>query len=1031
MTSDEIQALVGHPDYYNRYDPAKEWEYLALISGRGMQAAEGNELQHMIEAKITALGNAIYANGTVIEGCEISVDAALKTVHLTGGRVFLGGLVRTVKPATVQIPGDDDVRIGIWCRAKVVTEHEDASLLNPAKNMPMYRLPGAYRIVVTAEWGTDGDNLHVPFYPIYTISGGNLVTQITQEQLPDYMDALARYDRDSNSHYVVEGLDVTALPNADPTDDGTKQTYSIAEGLAHIRGYEARLSHSVRLVVDADADLYEVTSEAHQYDGGPGSVIIPVHQSPIETVKSVRVTKSATVELTHGSYAGCSDPLPDTSVIKIVEVKQGGSLYAQGADYRLDANTVNWEFEGDEPAPGSKYSVTYHYRTNVAPDDSSPTGITLSGLVEGSLVELDYSYRMPRKDIIVMFRDRSVTLVKGIPHRYAPVLPATPPDAICLATVDQTWTELPVVRNVAVVATRMDDLQEMRRAIRDLYSLSAEDRMRVDAMLAAPTSAFGVFVDPLFDDDMRDKGTPQTALIAGQMLQLPMDVSMHSMGTGGDLALEYTPEVIIDQPMHTKSMQVNPYMAFDPMPARVTLTPAIDRWTEEVRYSFSGSSSSRSVSLKEDVVGTLREIRVKISAEGFGYGEPIRVIFDGLEVPCDTAASDDEGRFVGTIQIPPGIPTGTKLVRLQGSHTVGEAFFVGIRNIRTITTVIRWEPFRRVDPLAQTFSLTEARHVAGMDLFLARKGISPLRIEIRETALGVPTQTTLASCTLQPDVLTQGAFNRSMFPTPVYLAADVEYALVLLADTADHEVGIVEMGDWEPATGWVRSQKYQTGVLLSSSNASTWTAHQSADMAFRLLGAVFEADRVRTVDLAEMDMTGVTDLMPLAEVVRTGIDTDVTFVIFKEDTEIARVQAGQALAFDVPLEGMYSVKAELFGSTKYSPILGRDPQMVTGTIGRTGDYVSRAFRCGVGKRVMVTTEELVPSGASVEVYVQTAPGVWTKGEVDEEDPIGSGWIRRHRFVPCDTSITKIKIVVAGSAAARPKVRAISGVILSA
>ena len=80
---------------------------------------------------------------------------------------------------------------------------------------------------------------------------------------------------------------------------------------------------------------------------------------------------------------------------------------------------------------------------------------------------------------------------------------------------------------------------------------------------------------------------------------------------------------------------------------------------------------------------------------------------------------------------------------------------------------------------------------------------------------------------------------------------------------------------------------------------------------------------------------------------------------------------------------------------------------------------------------MVTTEESVPSGATVEVFVQTATDVWTKGDVSEEEPVGSGWHRRHRFVPCGAAVTKIKIVLTGSAAARPKVREISGVVLSA
>lgn len=1027
MDASELKSQIGHGDYYNRYRKDKKWSYIGLIAGRAIQSAEANEVQNIIEDKIKALGNAIYSEGAVISGCDISLNTELKVARLEPGRVFLDGLVYEVEAAELNIPGAEEVKIGIWLKRRTITELEDATLLCPAKNMPMYRMPGGYRVVISAEWGLDLDNLSAPFYPIYVISGGEIVRQANTEKNLDYLDALARYDRDSHGHYIVEGLTVTALANADSADNGKKQTYSISEGLAHIRGYEVKLSHAVRLVVSEEADLYEVTSEAHQYESNGASATIPVHQTPIEDVRSVRVTKERTVELTHGTYTGSSDALPDTSVIKLVEVKQGGTTFAQGADFRLDANKVNWELEGTEPAPGSRYTVTYHYRTNVAPDETTSTGIVLSGLVEGSLVELDYTYRMPRKDLIVMYRDNSITMIKGIPHRYAPVFPDTPPDAICLAEVTQTWVGLPEVRNVAVRAVKMSTLQKMLSSIQDLYNLSGRQEMRVDAMLSAPTSAFGVFVDPLFDGDMRDKGTPQTAMIADEMLQLPMETELHNIPTGGELTMEYDPVVLIDQPMHTKAMRINPYMVFDPMPALVTLAPASDRWTDTLRYSLQSTKNQTTTSFSEDAGGTLRQIDVRISASGFGYGEPVRVVFDGIEVQCATTQADETGKFEGTFRIPGGVPTGKKIVKLVGTHTTGAATFVGIRDVRTI---INYYTPARVDPLGQSFVLDENWHGVGMDFYLSKKGVSPIQVEIREMQLGLPTTNVVASARIEPEKLKEGEFNRIFFDTPAFLSADTAYALVLLCDTADHEVGIVELGDWDPESGWARFQRYSPGVLFSSANASTWTPHQAADLAFRFLGAKFR-EGTRRVELAALDLTGVTDLAALAEVERTGATTDVTFVLEKEGAEVVRLQAWQALAFPAPLEGEHKLYADIFGSERFSPILGRDPQLLSGKIGTTGSYVSRAFVCGNGKKVMVTLEEFIPSGASLEVSVMTGPDTWSVASMNDEDPIGDGWYRRRYFVPCSHATTKIKLMLSGGAAARPKVRKISGVVLSA
>ena len=987
MAVDELKALVSNADYYNRYDKDKHWDRIAVIAGRAMQAAEFNELQEIFEEKIKGIGNALYAEGTVIEGCDISFDPETKTVNANGGRIFLDGLVYEVEAATLTVPDVEAVQVGIWKRSRTVTEYEDATLRDPSVNTPMYRMEGAYRIVTKAEWGLNTDGVDMPFFPVYGISGGEMVTQFQEKTSPEYQEALARYDSHAHGHYVVSGLRVTVLESP----IAGQQVYSVSEGEAHIEGREASLSHSTRLVVDELPDLYEVKSEVHRFSSSNGGVIAVDH-TPIEEIKQVRVTRERTVTLTHGSYTGCTDELPDTSVFEVVQISQGALVFDEGTDFYLASNRLSWAPSGQEPAPGSRYAVTYHYRLNVEPDASTKRSITLSDLVEGSLVELDYTYRMPRRDIIVMYQDRSIGIVRGIPHRYDPVLPLTPPEAIRLAEVTQTWMGLPEVKNAAVQVEPMNSLNSMQSQIVDLYSLVARSEQRFDAVLSAPSSAYGVFVDPLFDDDMRDAGTPQTALIADQTLQLPLDTDVLSLSLTRDLSLDFTSEVLISQPSHTKSMKVNPYQAFDPLPPEVTLDPAVDHWTENIARSVvSGSgNASRYAGAATSVAegGTMRQATVEVSASGFGPNEPVTVIFDGVEVACSSSQADGAGDFSGAFTIPAGIPTGTKLVTLQGTHTVGSAYFVGTHEVKTtINYYVRY--YYNPDPLAQTFTLPESRHAAGVEFWLEKTGASKLRVDIREVSLGVPTQIVLASCVLNPSDLTEETWNRAVFDTPAFLQAGTMYALTFLTDAADTELGITELGDWDPDNGWVTSQAYQTGVLLSSSNADSWTPHQTADMAFRLLGANFSPRR--TVELGPLDLTGVTDLMPLAEVQSTGAETAATFILTKDGAEVARMQAWQTVSFDAALTGEHVLSVELSGDAKHSPILGRSPQLLTGKVGTTGDYVSRSFACGADKRVMVSTVEYVPGDSSVAVYVETASGTWTQAEGGEEEPVGDGW----------------------------------------
>ena len=42
----------------------------------------------------------------------------------------------------------------------------------------------------------------------------------------------------------------------------------------------------------------------------------------------------------------------------------------------------------------------------------------------------------------------------------------------------------------------------------------------------------------------------------------------------------YTHRAALSQTARTSSMLVNPYNAYDPLPRKCTLTPAVDRWTD-------------------------------------------------------------------------------------------------------------------------------------------------------------------------------------------------------------------------------------------------------------------------------------------------------------------------------------------------------------------------------------------------------------------------------------------------------------------
>lgn len=178
--------------------------------------------------------------------------------------------------------------------------------------------------------------------------------------------------------------------------------------------------------------------------------------------------------------------------------------------------------------------------------------------------------------------------------------------------------------------------------------------------------------------------------------------------------------------------------------------------------------------------------------------------------------------------------------------------------MNTITTI--W-----VDPLAQTFVLDKATQLAGVDLWFTAKG-GDVRLQIRDVANGVPSRTVLAEAHIPASsiVVSGGGHTRVLLPSPLSLAAGTEYAFVVLCDDAETALSVAELGKFDAtAQQWVVSQPYQVGVLLSSSNASTWTAHQDRDLTFRLLEASFSGASSQQ-ELGSVSVAGATDLLLLS-----------------------------------------------------------------------------------------------------------------------------------------------------------------------
>lgn len=169
------------------------------------------------------------------------------------------------------------------------------------------------------------------------------------------------------------------------------------------------------------------------------------------------------------------------------------------------------------------------------------------------------------------------------------------------------------------------------------------------------------------------------------------------------------------------------------------------------------------------------------------------------------------------------------------------------------------------DPLAQTFlvDVDGGVFLTDVDLFFSNKDENvPVKIQIRNVVNGYPGGMVIPfSETIKrpAEVITSTnatSATNFKFRSPVYLQNGVEYALVVISDSAKYKVWLAQTGEVDiNGSGLISEQPY-AGVLFKSQNASTWTADQNQDLKFNINRAVFDTSSTATLNLINQHVAG-------------------------------------------------------------------------------------------------------------------------------------------------------------------------------
>lgn len=1105
--------MVTYPaDYFNRHSRANRYERHVFRAGSVLQSAELNEIQSADADRTARIAGTLYRDGAIISAASLIVDEHNGATIAEAGEVFLRGQVRDVSAATLTLATTGIVTVGIWLLDELITENEAAGLRDPATSLRNYQEPGAARIRVTCTWGISTVTVaNAQFYPVYTVVDGQVQSKAPPPQIDPVIQAIAAYDRTSaGGYYISAGLFLTALP-----DLGTgQQLYTLSAGTARVNGTEVALRTSRRIVYPAVPDLRSVTGEPTVATGG--SQRVNVARTPLQAVTQVLVTLQKTVSVVHGNFSGAIDSLPDSPITSIVSVVQGGTTYVATTDFTLTSDSVNWSPAGAEPAPGSTYSVTYRYVATSAITAQDTTGFTISAAaVAGTNITVSYTWRMPRIDRLCLNEGGEHRWVQGIAVAGGtPIRPPVPAGLLAIASVAQLWNgTLPVITSDGVRVVPMNELENLKARVDDLYDLAALQRLLTTTALNEPSSKRGVFVDSFQSNNQRDAGLTQTAVALDGFLTCGLEtvvVTTHSLADADTTLAIASHGTTLEQTLRSGTMLVNPYQSFTPLPATVILAPASDFWTDtatvykdSVERALTTTDSSQAGTVVQDeelsrldeAAQFLRTIQVGFTAKGFGPGERLtRVIFDAQSVAFGAPlVADSQGQITGSFTIPANVPAGSKAVEFWGySTSFATATFVGrgvittreLRQVRTTTqfvapaTAYNWSDYSEpgptsvpgaitrewigdqngraliereagrnyglgnnpytiiysdgagsggyygTDPLAQTFVLDGRAMVSGVDVWFTAKGAGKALVQLREVVNGYPSQEVLATAVLASSAITLNAWQRVTWP-PVLLEGDREYAVVVGADDATTAAAIAEIGKFDTVNmRWITEQPYTIGVLLSSSNGSTWTAHQDRDLAFRLLTPAYVAT-TRSITLAPVALAAVTELVVIGVTERASADTGVSFSITVPGISTPySVEFGQVISLPSAVTGSITWSINYRGTDTLTPRVLRDFQLVAAKRRDTGTYITRAIPGGTNNRVVVVYEALTPGSSTVTAEVSTnGTSGWTSVPLSSGAAMGDGWVDTRRELTSFTATTVfVRLSLAGAPGSRPKVR---------
>ena len=1042
--------IYNESPFYERDNIVKNYFKLLAIPGRYAQASEFTEIQSILLSCIKSIGDSLFKDGNIQSGCELVLKDNVVTI--TPGRIYLDGIVRDTKEATVTLTGVGTEAITARLEERLVSEADDTSLLDPATTSSSAFQPGCYRVKQDVIFEVNGNG-----YSIATFLDGKIQNFIVEKPQMDIIsEVLARRTFAESGNYIVSGFNLKPIEHE---KDG-KLLVGLEQGQAFIKGFEVYKPTDSTFWIDKSLVTRDVIGEPKIYS--ETSKTFSLINNPINTIDRVFVTVSASDTLNFSKTVFEYD-LKNTPVADIQSVSSGDTTYIKNVDYRLYNNMIVWI--GTTPTSGTNFTVNYTYKKALVKNtdytvstSNNVTNITITNtsIALNSEVLIDYSYYLARCDTICIDSEGTPIVIKGVEGDLDDCVAPRVDDLSYLSIGTILVQPNSLLYTVTNDTVRVSTMRRIQNAIERLDNLEYNIALTtLDQEILAQENTEqlrGLFTEAFVNFDRADLTHEDTtySIIASDGIACPvaqdtahnLSLANHpnnSYGMIGDVyTLPYTTQVALSQDATTGTMLVNPYQAFDPI-MTINITPSVDSWINEVvtydnqvitrrvnhawwsdYYRATGGSngmwaqtghttnidrvtSERTSIVSEKVDLYMRQRDVKVVSTTFPPTcDNVRCLFNGIAVSLTPLNStlrgtssgsvrpDANGLIEASFKVPSKVPCGTVEVELYDGNLRGFAQYKASGLTRNIRKTIITERVSHVyvDPLAQTFSFNRDTILTGVDLYFQAKDDEPMIVQVRNVELGLPGKIIYAETSVPAskiNISNNGtAVTHVDFPNIVQCEKDVEYCFIIMTTSPVLNTFIAELGEKTlDGKAYVTSNPYTAGVLLSSSNASTWTPHQSMDLKFKLYRADFSS--VGELNFANITMNNADRLLYAIDTLR-GVYTNAIVYANINNEGYSVVQPWSL--YDLTKHATScEIKIALSTEDSYlSPFVNRDSaQLISFVSDNKLTYISKNISldaecqelkvfCNVSSNTNVTTKMYYATDSIGESWVElTAP----------------------------------------------------------